>query len=297
MKNLLLLTLLTSAIFILPNKNFASEGPLVIEVFTYKSSRNNSCGSGPMVEDEFHYADGTHKPGAMEHIAPDVEAETASIDQNNPADVIQDIPVKRVEEVFVDLTEKHENAIALQYLSEQSFAPGIMDVKKTRHLNDFFIRRHYIYRKNTDLLDQFSNLALTIGGQYQSQGNMEHVVNAAINLHKSETMPSEIKLKLEEGRLQMDIPATDLPRNIELTLVGYHQKKKQSQFPPQEQETYYINAVSDYKDLQSWNGLARQETISVADMDADGFALLAQDSRTGRIFAAGKVEKPIHHIQ
>lgn len=263
----------------------AKDEPIVVEIFTYSPSSSETCGS--FVEDEFHNADGTHKEGISEH--------------HHLVDKTHDIPLQNIEEVLTDLINEHADIIALQF----NYDPNTYlrkdnknkDFDKKNELNQLFNKRNYMYYKNSDLLDKHNRFQMVIGGKYKSMGTMKHIADSAINLYQTEKQASLIDMRIKEQQLEIEIPETLIEKEVPLTLVGYHQKKEIISNNPLIPDKDAINVVSHYETLKNWNGEERKETISISDINADGFALIAQNPDTAKIIAAGKVEKPTNQIQ
>lgn len=89
------------------------------------------------------------------------------------------------------------------------------------------------------------------------------------------------QVKTNGGPVSLLLAVFDAPKSIAIT-EGNNLGKK---------ITYY-NVVSDMRDLGAWNGAAEARVVEAAFNPANGgFAVIAQDTRTGHILAAGSVNK------
>ena len=89
------------------------------------------------------------------------------------------------------------------------------------------------------------------------------------------------QVKTNGGPVSLWLAVFDLPKSVAIT-EGNNLGKK---------ITYY-NVVSDMRDLGAWNGAAEARVVEAAFNPANGgFAVIAQDARTGHILAAGSVNK------
>ena len=248
----------------------AKDRPPIIEIFTYSGS--STC--GPQTEDEFHNADGSHKEGVEEN--HDHKQEQANITLEN----------------FKNIVNKNPDAIALNYY-DNSFIPhehdefgnDIIDENAItepvdQKLMQFFQDRNYLYYRNDDFLDDFTNFEMVIDGKYKTQGRRKNVVDTAINLGRIEQKIQPIKLAINGQNLQIELPKSNTGKDLQVILFGY---QKNAYNGP--------NTVKTFKTLNNWNGEKMQETVPIDNKNLDGFAVLAQDQETAKIYAAGKVEK------
>jgi len=244
----------------------------VIEIFTANTS--SSC---LPPEDEFHNADGSHKEnikGKHEH------------------------PEDKILNIFNEIIAQNPNVIGLQYYQQsathshdengndqpvqsetqeeiQETDPSLVqDMQK--HRNQYYF--------NNGFLDEYTDAQMIINGKYKASGSHKDTVHAALALSKTQHMIKPITLKLNGDNLETSIPESNSASTLSLTLVGY---TKTTQI----EDTKRQNTVTSIKRLSDWNGIARQETISIADMNAKNFAIIAQDTKTGKIYAAGKIEQ------
>ena len=272
--------LLTSS----PLKSWAGTQPVLLEIFT--SGGGGSC--APATEDEFHNADSNHK----DSIEDDHTHDHTHGDESN-------IAKKDVETVFTELIAENPNIIALNYKHQQQ--PHLHDedgndiitepVEINENLNEFNQKRSYTYYRNKGFLDQYSNFQMVIGGTYRTIGTMKHIADAAINRYKSEHNPATIRLAINGQNIEIETPKTITEKEIDLTLIGYKKEMESSDQTPLQ------NIVSSYKELNTWDGAERKETISINEMDADGFVVIAQDRRSGHVHAIGATEKQTSQSQ
>lgn len=89
------------------------------------------------------------------------------------------------------------------------------------------------------------------------------------------------QVKTDGAPVALWLAVFDAPRSVAIT-EGNNLGKK---------ITYY-NVVSAMKDLGTWNGAPEARTVEAALQTASsGFAIIAQNTRTGHILAAGSVSK------
>ena len=255
-------------------QSWAQTPSLLLEIFT--SNGQSSC--GPTNEDEFHNADGSHKEG---------------VEDNHTHDNENGLAIKHIETIFSELTTEHPNIIALNYRQQQQTHEHdeqgnnitTEPVEINEELNAFIQKRSYTYYRNKDFLDLYGNFQMVIGGEFKTVGTMKHIASAAINRYKSEHNPAPIKLAINGQKIEIETLENVTEKEIGLILIGY---KKEIESPD---NTPLQNIVSSYKELTPWDGTARKETISINDMDADGFVIIAQDNRSGHVHAIGKIEQ------
>lgn len=264
-----LLSLTILALF--PAPAIAKDRPPIIEIFTYSSG--GSCGL--QGEDEFHNADGSHKDGIEDQHNHDEISTISALD------------------TFKNIIKENPDAIALQYYNNAAGLPHVHDkngndiIDKNAiiepvnpELIKFIEDRNYLYYRNQNALERFGSFEIVIDGQYKTKGSRENITNAAIKLGQAQENITEIKMVVKGQNITIELPKTNAERDLKVNLIGY---KKNSYNGP--------NSITSLKALKPWNGQKREETISISDMAADGFALLAQDGKTAKIYAAGKVEK------
>ncbi len=252
----------------------ANDNPLVIEVFTYPN-----C--APTAFETLYNTDGSPK---------------------EPTDIDKKFNKRHIGNVFEDIIKEHPNAIALHYFNDSGFhihdenGNDIPSETITEELSNFISNRSYIHYRNQSFLETNLNAQMVINGTYATEGSMKHVTDAAIFRSQNEHNIAPIKLAINSQNLKIAFPETTVDKNITPIVIGYKQKQKidNNRAVPAIDPT---NIVTSFKKLNLWNGEGRSETISTTDMDADGFALIAQDEYTGEIYAAGKIELPINQNQ
>lgn len=252
----------------------AADAPLVIEVFTYP-------GCDPIELKTYYNADGTTK---------------------KPTDIDKKFNKKHVGNVFEDIIKEHPNAIALHYFNDIGYHAhdendnDIASETVSEELSEFIRDQSYINYRNQSFLEQSLNAQMVINGIYPVAGTMKHVADAAISRSQNEQKITPIKLAINGQNLKVELPESITAKSVTPVLIGYDQKQKidDNRAIPAINPT---NIVTSFKKLAVWNGESRSQTISIAGMSANGFALIAQDEYTGEIYGAGKVELPINQSQ
>lgn len=265
---IILLSFLLFALPLLPA--IAAEKPLVIEVFTYPS-----CAPGDF--EKYYNPDGTLK---------------------EPSDADKKLNQKHIGSIFEEIIAEHPNAIALHYFNDithHDHDENGNDVPVqtiTKELSDFISDRSYLHYQSQNFLDGDITPQMIINGTYAPDGTIKQIADIAITRSQSEQNISPIKLAINGLKIQIELPKSHTDKSITPVLIGYHTKQRitNNRAAPAINPT---NMVTSFKKLNPWRGEGRSQTVSIANMNADGFALIAQDEYTGQIYAAGKVERPI----
>lgn len=136
---------------------------------------------------------------------------------------------------------------------------------------------------------------LIVNGHMDMIGYEAGKVSAAILKARAEKVQPIVLNERTDGTYNFSLPAVktkgdpvalwlavfDAPHSIAIT-EGNNLGKK---------ITYY-NVVSEMKDLGAWDGAPEARTVEAAlKAGSSGFAVIAQDTRTGHIVAAGSVSK------
>ena len=266
MKKFLITCLLICAA--LPVK--AQNAPLVIEVFTHP-------GCAPLVIDDYN-ADGSLK---------------------NPQDVDKKFNRRHVTSVFEDLIKEHPDAIALHYFNDlgnhghDEHGNDIPMKTVGEELGEFFNNRSYTYYGHDNFLNKHGNIQMIINSDFKTDGTMKHVVDLAIEQSTAEQHIKPLIISKDANALQVEWPEIVLEEPITPLLIGYKktQNNEENRAPI---ALNPVNIVTDFKKLKSWNGDAKTQSVSIEDMDADAFAIIAQSERRYNarplIYAAGKIE-------
>ena len=252
----------------------AAEKPLVIEVFTYP-------GCIPLDRSTIN-PDGTAK---------------------EPTETDKKFNRKHVGNIFEEIISEHPNAIALHYFNDYGYHEHGEDGnhKKDENgneiifetisegLSNFIIQKSYKIYSNQSFLDEKTTAQMLINGTYKSKGTMKHVVDAAILKSQKEHNIKPAKLAIKGQLIEIELPEHAGAKGVKPLLIGYQKKQeiKPNKAVPAINPT---NIVTSYKELETWNGEARSQTISIENMPANGFALIAQHEYKEEIYTAGKVE-------
>lgn len=213
------------------------------------------------------------QPAIAKNTLPIIEVFTDSMNMPRCGEVDTTL-----EEVFEDLIKENPNSIALNY--QRIYSQSQEPLDKDEKLNTFIFDRNFLYYKQRDSMNPYATFRMVIGGAYKTSGRMKHIADAAIKRYESERSIPYTKLAIKGQNIEIELPKINTYKDLRVNLIGYKKNSKEGQ-----------NIVTSFKELKPWNGQSQQQTISIKEMEADGFALLAQDSRTAEIYAAGKVER------
>lgn len=244
-----------------------ANSPIVIEIFTHASCE-------PVTSDTVN-PDGTYK---------------------NPTAADKKFNKKEVSSTLKDILDKSPQIIGLHYHSEAGAhrhdenGNDLPSVENNEDLTNFISERNVRYYELKDFMGVRSSGQMIIHGTHKTEGTKKEIVDAAINFIRSEQKTAPIKLAINGQNLEMNLPKVILDQEININIIGYNKQTPADNFIVQP-ALHPKNIVSDYKTLSPWNGGSRAQTITISDMEADGFAVIAQNTKTGRIYAAGKVEK------
>ena len=134
---------------------------------------------------------------------------------------------------------------------------------------------------------------LIINGRFDAKGNKESLVRAAIAMSQSVNMVRELQVDLTSDSLQITLPAITLKKPASLWVIGYDFSNTTIITAGQNagQTIRYVNPVRHIKKILDWDGKAMAMAFPLTDIEAQAYAVIAQDKDSGDIVAAGKIEK------
>lgn len=158
--------------------------------------------------------------------------------------------------------------------------------KKSRYL------MHYIHVNH-------ASPTIVVNGTYMTKGFYPKIVSSAINMALVENSIISLPLKIESDILTTELPDQGEKGYYELWFYAYDRLEERPIITPasalnveKTRMVRFHNVVKKVKRLGSWDGRGETLSIPLKDLDADGYAILAQGFRAGPILAAGYIEPP-----
>jgi hypothetical protein len=155
----------------------------------------------------------------------------------------------------------------------------------------FCDERQKQYFLNLDLGSMFTPQVI-IGGIYDAKGHDENMIRAGLKMVQAENAVP-VSLSLRDGYLDITLPKMRLNKKADIWLIGYKKHETTIIAGGQNKGSVvdYMNIVTDMRKLMRWNGTYMNMAFPTAEMQGDGYVVLAQYAGDMKILAAGKVEK------
>lgn len=157
---------------------------------------------------------------------------------------------------------------------------------------EFCDRRQDRYIDNMQDVDTNYTPQMVINGYYDAIGYQPDKVSAAILKGRAEKIGRIILNPAGVNEFTMSLPALKAHQNLDLVLVSFRAPKTKTMTsgPNMGQRITYTNVVHSIHNIGAWDGSAQARSLTTASSsNIGGFAVLAQDRRTGKILAAGQV--------
>lgn len=166
------------------------------------------------------------------------------------------------------------------------------DVRKGALSKSFCTQRQTNYIKALKVPAHYTP-QMVVNGHMDVIGYEADKVSAAILKGRAERMERIVITRDADGMYSYPLPVKDLAgQDVHLWLAVFdkpHDKTVQEGGNRGKRVTYY-NVISQLTDLGTWTGTAQKKMISPAMTSANaGFAILAQNTKTGKIIAAGAI--------
>jgi len=119
----------------------------------------------------------------------------------------------------------------------------------------------------------------------------ENFIRNAVEKARGDWALTNIPLTLRPGFVDISLPPMQLKKVSALWLFAYKREAMGRSYASlsQSAEEKYVNAVTHLVKLLDWDGSSWEMSYPLEDIDADGFAVVAQIENFGRIFAVGNI--------
>lgn len=173
------------------------------------------------------------------------------------------------------------------------------------HVDYFTVRKNNLGKSFCTKRQSFYNRVIATGPRYTPQlvvnGHLDMIgyetgkVSAAVLKARAEKVKLIGFTDTGNGTYSFSLPTVDAEGDqLFLWLAVYDAPKKMAMTEGANfgKTVTYVNVVSEMRDLGSWDGKPEARAIEAASSPNNrGFAVIAQNARTGQIVAAGSVEK------
>lgn len=158
-------------------------------------------------------------------------------------------------------------------------------------------RRHAEYARHAGSMEETGVPQVVVNGRFFERAANTNTVHSSIEMAHSLNEITPLQVSTREGFIDITLPKISTLRDLDVWLMGYKKRHYEDVSGgglfEEKQQLLFVNPVVEMKKLVSWDG--RYVTFAVpiegAMEEADGFAVLAQNSKEMKIVAAGKTEK------
>ncbi len=186
-----------------------------------------------------------------------------------------------------------------EFLGELASKDGIIAL--ACHVDYFpgeesFLAKSFCERRQDRYIDYMSNVntnytpQMVLNGHHDAIGSQPDKVNAAILKSRGEKIGRIGLTLLQANEYRLSLPVLSAPKNLDLILVSFRAPKTLTMKRGSNigQRVTYTNVMHSVHNIGPWDGSSQVRSLTTASSpNIGGFAVLAQDRRTGRIFAAG----------
>lgn len=143
-----------------------------------------------------------------------------------------------------------------------------------------------------DSLDIFfvSEPLIVFNGVYSLDGRKESGVRNAISFAHSQDSIRQITISNHKEKLHVTLPKMRLENSVDVWIFGYKKSITPNVTDISPNPQTFSNVATHAKHLSSWDGQYMNLSYPTHDIDADGYIVIAQNSISGQIIAAGKID-------
>jgi hypothetical protein len=153
---------------------------------------------------------------------------------------------------------------------------------------DFCKARHGGYLASIPLA-RIATPTTVINGQYDVHGPNEDLTRSAIKMVRSVETTVPLTLGKTGDAIDINLPDIPLEKPAEIWLFGFKPAETVSIGGGQNENTTvdYANTVTHLVKLMNWDGTHQKISYPLADIPAEGYAVIVQQEAIGPVIAAG----------
>lgn len=137
---------------------------------------------------------------------------------------------------------------------------------------------------------------LVMNGRFDMRGGDEKTVRSGMAMVRSLPSPTEIDVRISDGRLEFTLPDMDVgevPAQVSLYGLRDFERVKITSGQNEGRHMAYLNAANFFVSLMKWDGDSDVYAFPLEDQRADSYVVLVQNARSDNrdVIAVGQVRR------